>query len=202
MEQLLTALLDLLFPPSQAELLVRNASPESILAEYRPSPFLHTICLCHYHTPLIRAAITQNKFHHDKNAAAHLGALLYAWHKIQPADTVYLPIPLSRQRERARGYNQVTEILKAAQLQSVTYSSVLRRTSHTSAQSTLDRNARLKNVHNAFAVQTRELAALQTKNIDVIDDVATTGATLLAAKQALLPHVPTQTKLTLLALAH
>lgn len=202
MRQLLTVMLDLLFPPSQAALLVRNTDLAETLTEYHPKHFLHTTYLSEYRTPIIQASITQNKFHHDTKAAQHLGGILQSWHATQSTGLLYLPIPLSPQRERVRGYNQVTQILRAAKLQAAVNTSVLQRVVHTAAQSSLSRADRLTNPRNAFSVNTRELATIQNNHIVIIDDVVTTGATLLAAKRALLPHLPTQTKLTLLALAH
>lgn len=55
---------------------------------------------------------------------------------------------------------------------------------------------------DAFTASPPALAELADKNVIIIDDVVTTGATLLAAKQAITPHLPSGSTLTLLAIAH
>jgi predicted amidophosphoribosyltransferase len=53
-------------------------------------------------------------------------------------------------------------------------------------------------MQNAFAAKNPEL--ISGKDIVILDDVTTTGATLHAAKAALLPHGAAS--ITLIALAH
>ncbi len=114
--------------------------------------------------------------------------------------TIFIPIPLSKNRMHTRGYNQVYEILRSLENDSkcIIETSLLVRTRDTPPQTKLSREGRLQNMHNAFRVSDPE--RVKGKHILIIDDVLTTGATLRAAKAALLPHEPAS--VTCLAIAH
>jgi ComF family protein len=93
-----------------------------------------------------------------------------------------IPIPLARKRERLRGYNQ-SERLAAALGQILSLpvlTDLLRRTRDTATQTALTPDERRANVSGAFAAgDARGVRAV------LVDDVFTTGATLLAAAEAL-----------------
>lgn len=95
-----------------------------------------------------------------------------------------VPIPLSEQRKRERGYNQVGLIARPlSQLQQCNYlPHGLRRARHTRSQVGLTLEERKHNLQNAFLADPRLVSG---KNILVIDDVSTTGATLADAARAL-----------------
>lgn len=92
-----------------------------------------------------------------------------------------IPVPLGSRRFRKRGYNQSERI--AAALARVTggpVRDVLRRVRETPSQTALTPEQRAANVAGAFAA----VAPLGGRCV-LVDDVFTTGATLLAAAQAL-----------------
>jgi ComF family protein len=94
-----------------------------------------------------------------------------------------VPLPLSRNRQRERGFNQAGEIARHLERRlGVPVYRVLARTRDTTPQVALPWHARAANVRGAFTA-TRPLAGL---SIAVIDDVMTTGATLDAAALAAL----------------
>lgn len=96
-----------------------------------------------------------------------------------------LPVPLSRKRLRQRGYNQSEQL--AVGISDVTHLPVvtkaLRRTHFHQSQTQLSRRERQENVENLFEL--RDGSMLQDKHVLLIDDICTTGATLLACCDAL-----------------
>lgn len=115
-----------------------------------------------------------------------------------------MPIPISRGRLRERGYNQMS--LVAEEMMRLSGDScfelakdVLVKTKETKSQTSIkNRKERLENVVGCFAVQNPE--KIRGRNVLVIDDVSTTGATLLEAKKIL--KKSGALKVELLSLAH
>ena len=101
---------------------------------------------------------------------------------LDKADIV-LPMPLSRQRLKERGFNQTLLLARALDSQKVRHDLLLR-IKDTPAQSSLPRNERLLSVANAYALEPLH-APIRDKHIVLIDDVMTTGATLNAAARVL-----------------
>lgn len=93
-----------------------------------------------------------------------------------------IPVPLAAGRLRARGYNQSERLAAAlgARLGLPVRTDLLRRGRETSTQTALTPDARRANVAGAFRAS-RPLAG----PVVLVDDVFTTGATLLAAAAAL-----------------
>lgn len=94
-----------------------------------------------------------------------------------------LPTPLGKQRVKERGYNQAAMIAKPLALAlQVQYSDTqLTRKKETRTQVGLTKLERKKNVEGVFQAS----ANVKRKNIIVMDDVSTTGATLSSIAQAL-----------------
>ncbi|MHB8645597.1 MAG: ComF family protein [Thermomicrobiales bacterium] len=101
-----------------------------------------------------------------------------------PTPDAIVPVPLFSQRARARGFNQ--SVLIARHLAGDTLPVMpgwLTRTRNTPPQVGQDREARQANVAGAFACP--DPAAVRGQRILLLDDVATTGATLDACARAL-----------------
>ena len=111
----------------------------------------------------------------------------------------WVPIPLHWSRKLWRGYNQ-SEILADSyhEATGVPVLNCLSRTRRTVFQSLLGKKERQENVKNAFVVKRRyekELELLiKGKNIIIVDDLVTTGATLREAGKLLLKYKPASIK--------
>jgi len=96
-----------------------------------------------------------------------------------------IPMPLGKLRSKQRGYNQVELVAKpVAYMIEVPYSNeILKKTRDTRSQVGLGVSQRLENVLGAYNADPNLAAGL---TFLLVDDVATTGATVQAAAQALL----------------
>ena len=113
-----------------------------------------------------------------------------------------LPVPLAPVRERQRGYNQSMEIARG--IQEVTGIPIchdaLRRISFTDSQTQKDRRSRQENVAKAFQLINAD--KISGKQLLLIDDVVTTGATLIACGQELQKAHPQCLSLLSLGFTH
>lgn len=104
-----------------------------------------------------------------------------------PHDWIFIPIPISRTRLRERGFNQSILIARAMShyfLFPVITNALIKRI-HTKKQGTSrSRSERSKNILGSFLVRHPHL--IQGKNIILIDDIVTTGSTLVEARYTLI----------------
>ncbi len=147
------------------------------------------------------------KYHLVKGAAGFLGSYLAAflfneiskarvaaidlkagriWEKLSsaapgfffnPTGAIIIPVPLSDRRLRTRGFNQA-ELMAVAitkRLPFIVENRHLKRIKHKTPQAKLGEEKRKKNVFNCYSWSGKDLNG---KSVILIDDVATTGATL------------------------
>ena len=133
------------------------------------------------------SALVDFKFRADPGWARTLATLLLSTPWVEPAveaaDRV-LPVPLSAERLRERGFNQSALLAQHLAGAKADVHSLLRLHA-TEAQSGLPRAQRLRNLRGAFAVEPARAAALQGQRVVLLDDAMTTGATVHAATLAL-----------------
>lgn len=135
---------------------------------------------------VLRRLIALLKYAEVRPLARPLGGWLallpHMYPELSGADRI-IPVPLHRQRERQRGFNQAA--LLASELSRWSGLPVdaasLQRVKDTPSQTGLTRRQREENVRGAFAVNTK----LDTARILLVDDVCTTGATVDACARAL-----------------
>jgi len=158
----------------------------------------------HYEDKVLQSLIHHLKFRSIKGAAEPIAELMasYISHAaIDLSGYIAVPIPLSRQRFRVRGYNQselIARRLAAALADKNSIhppisnlpieTDILIRAKHAKPQSeTTNAAERKENIRGAYAIQDSVAAheAIRDANIILIDDVSTSGATFLEASRVL-----------------
>ena len=136
----------------------------------------------------VARAIGRMKYEDRPDLARPLGDLL--WRALQPhaeglRGVVVVPVPLHVTRLVERGFNQSALLAGplAARLGAPFRPGTLARTRATGQQAALDRAGRITNVAGAFSV--RRAGSVRGREVLLVDDVTTTGATLDACEQAL-----------------
>jgi len=193
-------ILELLFPQKclgckKSKVLLCDECLEKI--DHGENDLSNTHIASTYHVKTIKRAIWFLKYHKIKTISKPLSKLLYIRtikHLKATGITKWLiiPIPLSSQRLRQRGFNQselighhFSVMINERETMSIKeINHVLYRKLNTPTQVSIkDRAKRLKNMKNVFGVKNYHLVKKQ--NIILIDDVTTTGATLSEAKKVL-----------------
>ncbi len=199
MSHLFQFLLDLLFPQkSLIRELERMDASEFALRVGKASNFAgKEILSCFdYHDPLVRQAILELKYRGNKKVAELLATALYDellafLEEYAPitnfTEPLLMPIPLSRSRESERGFNQCKLLADILSEQdggrNFRLSMALTKGKDTQSQTKMDtREKRLKNLKGCFVAKSN---VVKGRNIILIDDVATTGATLEEARRTL-----------------
>lgn len=146
------------------------------------------ICL-DYHHPTVKKLIKKYKYGFFDNLAEPLANFYIQRIKNLGLNEDYIlcNIPLHPSKKRKRGFDQ-TEILAKiiAQKLNLNYINLLQRTKRTKTQAQLDKPNRQKNVSQAFAINQKiDLQTIKEQKIIIIDDIATTGATLNEAARVL-----------------
>lgn len=108
-----------------------------------------------------------------------------AWPDWEQDPDIIIPVPLHKRRQRRRGFNQsaLLALQLGRQMNIAVDEQALERVKHTIPQIGLSPVERQENVNNAFTADFRQI---KDKQILLIDDVYTTGATMTAAADALL----------------
>jgi competence protein ComFC len=147
---------------------------------YIPEKTVHidlAVALSLYDGPL-RKALMEVKFRHRKRIITFLAELMKDadLSPLGEADMI-VPVPLSMNRLKKRGFNQAAVIAEGVARQlGIPLSGILERKRDTRPQFSLSEGERFGNVKDAFFIE--ETKDLEGKTLLVVDDILTTGATV------------------------
>ena len=208
-------LLQFLFPPKCILCRKLLAKEETDLCrdcrEHQPEYGTHKIKLSFlaqwtglwYYKENVRASILRYKFSGRRSYAAAYGRLLAMKLQKEGWDTpdVLTWVPISRQRKRKRGYDQVELFGKVlAEELGLELVPALQKVRNTKPQSTMGSISHRKaNILGAFVVTDPEL--VRGKCVRLLDDIVTTGATASECARILLTAGAKEVKLATLAVA-
>ncbi len=154
------------------------------LSAIKPRPwrrfFLHGA-----YAGLLRDLLLRFKLKHELSLGGLLGTLLAEHPGLASGEyDAVIPMPLHPRRLRQRGFNQSLELARPLALKIATplASELLLRVGHTPPQTSLHYSERHSNVRGIFAAK----SGVRKKRVLLVDDVATTGATLEEAAETLL----------------
>ena len=131
----------------------------------------------------------RNGYYDQKPIAELMGRMAaaeFAAHGFFDGVDAIVPVPLARKRMRERGYNQAFEIARG--ISAVTRMPIIDkaviRESFKRSQTKMNRWQRNENVEGVFSLV--DGSALTGKHILIIDDVVTTGATVVSCARELM----------------
>ncbi len=200
MREILTKILDFLIPPRRNFAIVNNLDEKTIdllpkANEVKDMRWIHP--LFQYKDSRVKALVWELKYQRNTKLLEHIGQLLYEEIVAligdllmfeSDAQFLLIPIPITTERRRERGYNQseliAKEILNCDLPHILTYAPQwFQKIKETPRQSHSEsREERKKNLHNCFEANPQ----VSGKYIILIDDVVTTGSTFSEARKTLL----------------
>lgn len=188
-------ILELLFPSKclgcniSGEILCQNCINKLEPAERETER--NIIASYDYRDPIIKKAIWKLKYYGSPYLGERLGQLLYAdlvedvallQMFSQGSPILVIPVPISKDRKKGRGYNQ-SEVIARSFCNSAERNvfelknNLVTKIINTLPQARLtNRNKRLKNIKGAFKITDEE--RIKDRTVIVIDDVTTTGGTI------------------------
>jgi len=135
-----------------------------------------------------RILITKFKYFDQTNLAEYFAKLMFRQANTILSDIDFIaPIPLHKFRIIKRKYNQSALLAKNIGFLSkkIVLLDLLIRTKNNKPQASLNQKMRIRNVAGIFLVKEKYLGEIKGKNILLVDDVITTGATVQSCCKAL-----------------
>tara|TARA_Y100000815_G_scaffold139239_1_gene125796 strand:- start:18216 stop:18983 length:768 start_codon:yes stop_codon:yes gene_type:complete len=140
------------------------------------------------HAGIARQLVQRLKYGDQTELAPWMARwMLRAGSELVGESDIIVPVPLHKRRFLARRYNQSAELSRAIARQTgLNFEpGALQRVKPTRQQVGLTANERRLNVRGAFRVPAEREIAVSGRTVLLIDDVYTTGATIIAATKAL-----------------
>lgn len=200
LRQLTLHIVDFLFPKDKEVYVLESLSPLDLLNALPPAQITadDTIALFSYADPRVRTLIWELKYRRNARVAKSLASILsdVARHELAEralaenfVNPLLVPMPISKKRLQERGWNQTEalcqEIVALDGEHFLEYAPLaLTKERHTESQArTHSKKDRLTNVEHSMRVA--DAADIKGRNILLVDDVTTTGATLREARRVL-----------------
>ncbi|MSU45179.1 MAG: ComF family protein [Candidatus Zambryskibacteria bacterium] len=200
LRELLLTLLDFFLPERRDFTVVKKLDENSLISLPKAPQvvgfdWIHP--LFHYKDDRVRAIIWELKYRENTLPLENIGKLLYeeilsVISEISLFDSdasfVLLPVPITPERRTERGYNQSEHIAKSVLENDIEHILLyapqwFEKVFETPKQSRSEsKSERMKNLLGCFRADNR----LEGKYIILIDDVVTTGSTLLEARNTLM----------------
>ena len=151
----------------------------------------------------VQRMIHKLKYNREKEIGVHVGE--WMGYELKEAEgfakaSMVVPVPLHRHRQSKRGYNQSALLAEGlSKALGIPFSEALVRNTETPTQTRKHRYERFENVNRVFGV--RNKSEVENKHILLVDDVITTGSTLIACAECLLEVPGTKVSIATMAYA-
>jgi ComF family protein len=146
------------------------------------------VSACSYHDSiLLQRALFTFKYRRVPGLASKLANFIIQFGEEEMTlDSVLAPVPLHWHRQFDRGFNQAVLLARrTASVLDLPYSHLLKRVRDTGHQAWRSRDERMVSMHDAFILRR---GVTVPRHVVLVDDIATTGATLDACAKALKNH--------------
>lgn len=143
---------------------------------------------CIIYDELSSKPVKRLKYYGQKYLAEPIAKIMYAANKemVDKADMIVF-VPMTKERQKSRGYNHTEEIAKElSKMSKIELVSALVKNFDTEEQAGLNFEKRTKNLKGSFGINPEKANMTRGKNILLIDDVFTTGSTANECSKVLL----------------
>ncbi len=198
--KIISHLIDFLYPKEEEVYGLEQLSAANLVTLLPAAAELgeHTLALWNYADPRVRKLIWELKYRKNMAIATHIAEVLYDVLSHELAERalfenfvspLLVPMPQSHKRFLERGFNQTellaTELIRLDTEALFDYAPhMLTKERHTESQArTHNKRDRLVNIEHSMKIQ--DPAHIKGRNIILLDDVTTTGATFKEACRAL-----------------